>query len=145
MRYRSKTDAWLIVVLLGAAALLFAAAAGVLPGVPGVGGLLLAAFLVASGLFTLSYLWPGASYRLGDGVLEVRCGFFYRLRVPLDAVEHIRPTTTDWTAAPATSLDRLRVDYRVDGKRRHVLISPVPREDFLEQLRRRTPSLRRGE
>jgi hypothetical protein len=134
MRFRSKVDTWLVVLLaiaglaalLGSASLLGSGAAGAL-------GVAILTTLVALGLpvwllFATHYTFEGNELRIQGGPL--------RWTVPVDQIHSVRPSRSVWSS-PALSLDRLRIDY---GKGRWILISPEDREGFLAELAARRSS-----
>lgn len=131
MRMRSKTDAWLVAVLLSSIALLSAglwtahAQDGPLPL-----GLIVPILLLGIGL----PLWMlvGTHYTFIDDELVVRSGPF-RWRIPLREVRSVTPTRSP-LAGPALSLDRLHIGY---GAGRSVMVSPVDKDAFLRELERR--------
>jgi hypothetical protein len=136
--YRSKRDAWLMVILwatllgtaAGAVAIMFAS--GIL-----IGRLLTALFMLASGGF-VAWIAFGTRYTLTDRTLLIRSGPF-RWTVMLDSITRVTPTHNP-LSSPALSLDRLQITYR--GAFSNLMISPEPRADFLRDLAARSPSLR---
>ncbi len=136
--YPSKIDRWLLVVLilsygLGAWACLEALIAPDTPADRVIGAVVLGMLLA-----TLLLVFP-CRYRLTHSALHIRCGII-RSRVPLDAIERVRPTRNPLASA-ALSLDRLRIDYRTGRFTRSVMISPRDREGFLRELSARAPHL----
>jgi membrane protein YdbS with pleckstrin-like domain len=138
--YRSQVDAWLIPLLL-------------LPPVVSLGLTLRAVMegnhvdlkyaLLSLGVVTLIYgglVFP-MRYIVGEGRLEVRSGF-HRQRVPLARIQQVRPTRNP-LSAPALSLNRLEVRWG-PGVFQAVLISPTPRDEFLDQLANEAGLVREG-
>jgi len=131
IRFNSKIDLWLLVVLLLFAAVCLFPALRML----GAGtGIAMRAFAVLLLLIAALPVWLIAAthYVLTDTALEVRSGPF-RWRVRLDEITAITPTRSP-LSSPALSLDRLRIDY---GRGRSIMISPEPRQAFLHQLQAR--------
>ena len=54
-------------------------------------------------------------------------------KIPLASIQRVSPSH-DLLASPALSIDRLRVDYRQNGKQRFILISPRDKPGFLRDL-----------
>lgn len=79
-------------------------------------------------LWTLRLTW----YEISAERLRIRCGPS-RLAVSWESVVRVI-RTQDRRTAPALSFDRLQVDYRQGKRWRSVLISPVNREQFVEEL-----------
>jgi hypothetical protein len=63
-----------------------------------------------------------------------------RWRVPLAAIQAVHPTRSP-LSAPALSLDRLRVEYRVNGRQKQIVISPADRAGFYDSLVAAAPGL----
>jgi hypothetical protein len=93
--------------------------------------------LVVGGIYG-GLLFP-LYYHFEAGSLLVRFGLV-RQRIPYEAIRSVRPTRNP-LSSPALSLRRLRVDYG----RSFVLISPVRRGEFLDELAQRTGLVRDGE
>ena len=120
MRFSSKIDLWLVLVLGGATAATLWGLRQVLaePDAFAVG----VAFVVAA---------------LGVGLLLwllVRCGPF-RTRIALDQIRSVKPSRS-LASAPALSLDRLAVAY---GRVGSVLISPKDKAGLIAALRQQAP------
>jgi hypothetical protein len=87
-------------------------------------------------LFMLWILY-GTSYAIQGQDLLIRNGPF-RTTVPLAEVDSVRPSR-DPAASPANSLDRLLISW--SRGRRHVLISPDAKRDFLQALAQKATHL----
>lgn len=139
MRFHSKIDAWLKVVL--AAAVIVQLGVCLLVGLEG--GTLAALSVWVTGLVLDAAIFGifvvPMYYEITPSDLLVRSGVL-RWHVPLTGIESIRPTHNP-LSAPALSVDRLQVDYRSNGSRKTVLISPVDRSGFLERLATSVPGL----
>jgi len=81
-------------------------------------------------------------YATAPPELHIRAGLLLRTRLPLDAIQQVRPSRNP-LSAPAWSLDRLRIDYRKGTKTRFALISPAERDAFLRSLLAAAPGLAR--
>lgn len=80
-------------------------------------------------------------YRITSSELIVRCGILMRGHIPLDSIDEVEPVRNP-LGAPAWSLDRLRVDYRKNGQRAFVLISPADKFAFMQELSRADADLK---
>jgi membrane protein YdbS with pleckstrin-like domain len=132
IRYRSKVDAWLAAVLLGAFLITLMAMSFVV--------VLLGAFATAWWIvvfvlviwgFVLSLLFP-LYYEITASTLLVRSGWIRR-QIPLSSIQRVFPTNNP-LSAPALSLDRLQVEYTQGSLPRFVLISPRDKPSFLRDL-----------
>lgn len=128
--FRSKIDAWLVVVLVG----LLVLQALVLGSV---------AFeqksttetLVAIGVMLLVFAFIGSLlawtyYSVEGSTLKIVCGVF-RFRIPIDQITSITPTRNP-LSSPALSLDRLRITY--GPKNRKIMVSPADKAGFVRAL-----------
>lgn len=137
--FPSKRDAWLS-ALLGVAAAAMVVGAVIQAAAPGPLGLRLgtpALMLAAAGF--IGWVFTGTAYVVTQRELVVRSGPF-RWTIPLQAIESIRPTRSP-LSAPALSLDRLAVK-RID-RWWSLVISPEDKSGFLEEVLRRSGTLRR--
>jgi hypothetical protein len=139
--YESKVDTWLLVTLglaVAATALPFFFLRSLALSWPAL--LILAAALQL--LLMLVGLVLQIRYELEPAALAIHCGPF-RSRIPLEAIVAISPSR-EGLAAPAASLDRLRIEYLRDGKSRSTLISPKEAEPFVTALVIAAPQLKRS-
>ena len=72
-----------------------------------------------------------------DGTLNIKCGFFMNVNIPINSIKNIEPTHTI-LSAPALSFDRMEVFY---GRYDSVVISPVDPEDFIAELKNINPAI----
>jgi len=79
-------------------------------------------------------------YRIDGDELRIRCGFL-SWRVPIHSIRSIAPTR-NMSSAPALSLDRLAIHYRIDGQQKTILVSPIDKRGFIDALRTVNPSIR---
>jgi membrane protein YdbS with pleckstrin-like domain len=134
MIYHSKSDTWLVVII---------ALAIITPLLTGIYDILtstrdpstgwssvLISLLCAA--FILGMIHP-LYYEIADSTLKIRCGLFIRENIPLSAIAAVYPTHNP-LGAPAMSLDRLRINYKRNGKERFELISPKDKEGFMQEL-----------
>ncbi len=132
MRYRSKKDRWIVVLLSGIFLYLFILGIVLLVfSLSWVGGLLLL-FGIAEGAFIGSLL-ATTYYEITPATLVVRGGWLLHREIELNSIQQVFPTR-DPRSVPAWSLDRLQVDYRQGGHALSVLISPEDKERFLQDL-----------
>lgn len=125
--YRSKIDKWLVVVLASSTLLcLFVTVLAILDEGAAIAPLALLILLLGVGVPV--WMFVTTSYRFTETHLLVRAGPF-RWRIPLNEITKIKPSR-DLLSSPALSLDRLRIDYG----RRFILISPLEKEEFLQDL-----------
>ena len=133
MRYRSKKDTWLVVLLCSVVLLLFAL--GVLylllPGIPRGTAWLVLILGIAMGAFFLA-LMTTTYYQITPAALVVHSVGLHR-EIPLGTIRQVFPTRNPLTG-PALSLDRLQVDYSIDGQARFALISPEDKLSFMQDL-----------
>ena len=126
MRFASKRDTWLGLVLWGSALIPLAGLAYRREPFP-----VLA--LVLYGLF-IGWIWYGTYYTITGEHLRVSSGPF-RQRVRLAEIRSITPSR-DPLASPALSMDRLLIKY---GRSGFVLVSPLDSRRFREEIKRRCP------
>ena len=135
--FKSKRDAWIVVVIWAGALLSAAGGLAQLSSdapLPLRLGLLL--LLIAAAAFMLWTLYS-TSYALADKQLLIRCGPF-KFQVPLAEIDLVEPSRNP-LSSPACSLDRLLIRWR--GERKRVLISPSRKMDFLRELKKRCAQL----
>lgn len=131
-RYRSKVDAWIAAILIGAFLITLITTLSVLllPGAFAAAWWSVILVVVVWG-FVLSLLFP-LYYEITPTALLVRCGWTRR-EIPLDSIQQVFPTRNP-LSSPALSLDRLQVDYRQGNLPRYILISPQDKVGFLHNL-----------
>jgi hypothetical protein len=135
MRFKSKVDSWLVVVVIvSGMAALAAGAVAFREGTPGsLATLLLIVVLVVA--LPISLL-AATHYTFEETVLRIRSGPF-RWTIPLIEIQGVRPSRS-LLSSPALSTDRLRIEY---GKGKYILISPEDKEGFVRELESRRPGL----
>lgn len=126
--YRSKTDTWLLAVLIGAAIVSLLAALSTLQAATPAAWAV-AAFTVALGVGLPLWLLISTYYTLGHGQLVVQSGPF-KWRIPVAEITNITPSSSP-ASSPALSLDRLRIDY---GRGQSLMISPRNKNEFIRDL-----------
>ncbi len=126
--YRSKTDLWLIALLVIAMiASLFGALVMSSMGTPETWAV--AVFIAIVGVGLPLWLLLSTRYVLAQGQLRVLSGPF-KWCIPVAKITTITPTSSP-LSSPALSLDRLRIDYGVGNS---VMISPRNKEQFVKDI-----------
>ena len=83
------------------------------------------------------HIWTNTTYQItADRRLLIKCGVLEKLEVDIDEITSIRKSN-EITSAPATSIDRLEINY--SGGR--VLISPREKEKFVKDLKALNPKI----
>jgi membrane protein YdbS with pleckstrin-like domain len=80
------------------------------------------------------------NYEITTSTLEIRSGILLHYKIPLSSIVRVVPTKNP-LSSPAWSLDRLRIDYLKNSKKRVIMISPKDKKIFLRELIERIPSL----
>lgn len=132
--HRPKYDRWLVAVLALGAVVSLALPALLWASVPAAARPMLLGTLALDFVVIAFVVWLVAAirYELSESDLVVRFGPF-RITVPLQGIDEIFPTKNP-LSAPAPSLDRLQINYRVGERRRVVLVSPKDKAAFLEDV-----------
>ena len=140
MKYYSKKDVWLLVLLWGSAVLCFSLGLLflTLPDVPVWTTWLL--FLEGALIGGLTFALVATTYyEITPTALRVYSCWLH-WNIELEAIQQVSPTYNP-LSAPALSLDRLRIDYVRKGRARLVLISPEDKFDFMQSLVTYMPDL----
>jgi len=126
--HKSKTDLWLLAVLIAAmGASAFASAMVLLASPPSTWWLLVITLGIGVGLPL--WLLLATDYTLASGQLLVRSGPF-RWQIPVASIRSITPTRNP-LSSPALSLDRLRIEY---GHGAFIMVSPRDKDRFLRDI-----------
>ncbi|MDF0715845.1 PH domain-containing protein [Muricauda sp. 334s03] len=88
-------------------------------------------------MFAFVALFFSISYEVTDDVLTVTTFFFIKKSVPIKDITRIVESNNP-LSSPAASLDRLEVYY---GKYSSTVISPKDKMNFIEHLKRLSPSI----
>ncbi|HYA11641.1 MAG TPA: PH domain-containing protein [Thermodesulfovibrionales bacterium] len=142
MIYPTKKDIWLVfIVAIGGFGLIVQAINLII-----VKGfhypqtwILFAASVFYFGILVL-FAYP-VNYEITTSTLEIRSGILLHYKIPLSSIESVVPTRNP-LSSPAWSLDRLRIDYLKNNKKRVIMISPKDKKTFIRELIERTPSLK---
>lgn len=130
VRYKSKVDLWLAVVMVVTVAVVVLSLAAVVSSLGPVGLAVAAATLLLS---TVPVIWMFAAtyYEIQESSLLVVCGPM-RWKIPLADIESVTDSH-NLLSSPALSLDRLKIRY---AGGRYVLISPKDKPGFRDALSR---------
>lgn len=122
--YRSKIDWWLMLIVYGAF---------VYPVVDGIRMKQYILSLVFIGIILLiSFLFYNTRYTIeGENLL------IWRAKIDINSIRKVYKTRNP-LSSPALSLDRLAIVY---NKFDEVLISPVERDDFIQELLKINPNI----
>lgn len=137
MRFESKRDLWIIVLLRVMPIVVMAVVGDVwyLQHGDWRGPLLGAFLLLVAELFLFEWMFRSTYYVIEGDTLLIRSGIV-SWRVPIRDIRSVRPTRSA-ISSPALSLDRLRIDYG----RKWILVSPEDRNRFIAALRSVNPSI----
>ena len=132
MEFKSKVDLWLAAVLWGSVAICFfpvfledGLIIGLVIGIP------MAIFVLL--------LWINTKYSIRDEHIVIK-GVLKDNLVPISSITSINSTRNP-SSAPALSLDRLEINY---GNFDFLLISPLEKERFVEELLKINPQIKIG-
>lgn len=138
MRFNSKIDIWLVVLILAVAVMASKAAYIIILHPYGV---FKAAVLVVSGAVLPIWVIFSTNYHVIDGNLWINSGPF-RWKIPTQSISRIG-FSKSWTLSPALSRDRIFIEYDED---KFILISPKEKLKFLSAIKNSVIySFRRGE
>ena len=137
MKFPSKKDWWLTVIVWGA--MIFAFGSGILSisqrslatsdmKTTAIGTIGIPIFVI--------WLWLSTYYVIEEKHLVIKYGPF-RKTVPLHSITSVRKTTNP-LSSPALSLKRLEIQY---GQYNTVQISPIDRDEFLRILAEKCPQI----
>ncbi|MET0280853.1 MAG: PH domain-containing protein [Steroidobacteraceae bacterium] len=128
MRFRSKIDTWLILLVLATGLLALTTSLPlIVRGAPG-------AVPIATGVFAAvvglpAWLIAATHYTFDGDSLDIRSGPL-QWRIPISQIRAVTPTRS-LLSSPALSMDRLRIDY---GRYQSILVSPADKPGFLREL-----------
>jgi len=131
VRFHSKIDRWLLVLILGGLALGWLACLPTFLDPNPVRSIIAVGSVLFATVFIGWVFWT-TDYRVTPHVIIIRSGPF-RWRIAIDEIIHMEPTRNP-LSSPALSLDRLRIDY---GKGKFIMISPVDKQAFMEAVESR--------
>lgn len=137
LEFRSRTDPWMVWVVLGSCAVLLASCVLIL--LDDTAGPFSTGFtLVTAGIAVPVMLWflMGTSYRLTETELLIRSGPLKK-RIDLNNVTSVEPVRSI-QSSPALSRDRFLIRYNQFDT---VMISPQDRGQFLQEVAARATHL----
>ena len=132
MEFKSKVDLWLAAVLWGSVALCF------FP-VFLEDGLIIGLAIGSPMAIFIFLLWINTKYYIRDEHLVIKGVLKYTL-IPIVSITSVNSTRNP-SSAPALSMDRLEINY---GNFDFVLISPLEKEHFMEELLKINPKIKIG-
>lgn len=137
MRFESKRDLWIVVLLrvMPVVVLAVVADAWYLQHHTWNGPIAGVAILIFAEIFFFEWILRSTYYVIEADTLLIRSSFI-TWRVPIRDIRSITPTRSA-LSSPALSLDRLRIDYG----RKSILVSPEGRDRFIAALRSVNPSI----
>lgn len=137
MRFDSRRDAWLVLLLRGLPIVILAVVAiGWDARHPSMSGPIVGAvILILVEVFFFESLLRSTYYLIEGDTLVIRSSFL-KWRVPIARIRSVTPTRNP-LSSPALSLDRLSILY--DGKQ--ILVSPQDKQRFIEALRAINPAI----
>lgn len=127
--YRSKVDAWLVVVCVAVVAV---CAVPMLVDEVSWVALVINLVVLAAVILPLFSI----KYVIDDDKLTVSCLWIFTETFAVSKIESIRTTRT-FLSAPAASVDRIEIKCG----RRSVIVSPLKREEFINHLCRINPDI----
>lgn len=130
VRFKSKVDVWLVLVLCASALASLAAAYALVVQHASAAAWVGAALVVATGAVLPLWVLCGTGYEVDAQQLRVRCGPM-RWTIPLASITRMTPSRCA-LSAPALSLDRICLHH---GRAGLLLVSPVDAEAFLRAVR----------
>ncbi|MBY6188470.1 PH domain-containing protein [Marinobacter hydrocarbonoclasticus] len=138
MKFQSKVDGWLALVLVGSVGVCLAAAFYLIvsTNLTESGWVVLSMLLIGVGL--PMWLLLSTNYRVEGDWLAIRSGP-YRWRIAVSDIQEIRPSRSI-LSSPALSLDRLEICHAGGS----VMISPKDKSGFIaaiEQARKLNPTV----
>jgi hypothetical protein len=83
------------------------------------------------------HLFLTTHYTIDGHELNIRSGLVFRKKINIHNITKIKETNNPWSA-PALSLNRLEVKY---NNSKHVLISPLMKQEFLDHLTAINPKI----
>ena len=128
--YRSKTDAWLVIVAIAVCAVLYLPLIFISFSWGALMILLVLTYFICDILLNIRYTIDGTA-------LQIRCSFF-KSTCDIRQIKEISRTRTI-ESAPAASLDRIRIRFKKGGD---VILSPMHKEEFIRHLMGINPDIR---
>jgi hypothetical protein len=139
MKFPSKVDTWLVVLLACVVAGVFGVIFFVTQHTPTPAPkfVIFVPFLIFG---VILWSFKSTYYVIEGSTLTVKSAFM-KWRIDIHHIDEITPTRNPMSS-PALSLDRLELRYREQGRSRTILVSPSEKGRFLEALRAVSPTIR---
>jgi PH (Pleckstrin Homology) domain-containing protein len=137
MRFESKRDLWIVLILriMPVVVLAIVADAWYLQHHDWRGPIAGVVILIVAEIFFFESILRSTYYVIEGDTLTIRSSFI-TWRVPIREIRSISPSGSA-ISSPALSLDRLRIEYG----RKSILVSPEDRERFVAMLRSVNPAI----
>lgn len=135
MKYKSKIDWWfhLLIALFGIFTVY--AVFGAMNGDPTLAVASIMLFFMFFLFLLPTYL--RTYYFTGEKALTVRSGLFTKKVIPYEMIVSLEPGSVTGDSA-ALSRDRLVLTYYKNGKKKHLLVSPKDKFDFMTEIKLKT-------
>lgn len=131
MKFKSKVDTWLLVVLVaGIAGQVFALASVLVQRIAGTEKTVVVSLLLV-GILLMASVLLRTHYTVSDGRIRIVSGPFF-WTIPVAEIDEVSDSRS-LLSSPALSLDRMRIRYRGN---RYILVSPKDKNGFLEAIGR---------
>ena len=128
--YRSKVDWWLgLILLVSVGAMIWATLEPIVKG-RGIDWTITISMVITLVIVLQLFF---IKYVLYPDHLFVSCGFYIKARISYGSICGMKETRNPLSSA-AMSIDRIQIDYTENGIHRMVLISPVRKKEFMEQV-----------
>ncbi|MBH0155419.1 PH domain-containing protein [Fictibacillus sp. 5RED26] len=135
MKYPSKKDWWLGLILFGAIVYgAYISTYALLSEKADLLGIMITIIINLSLISFISWLWFTTYYVLEEKELIIRCGPINK-RIPYREISSAHKTLNP-ISSPALSLKRINITYQFGM----ALISPKNRDEFLQELSKRCPN-----
>jgi hypothetical protein len=128
MRFRSKIDAWMVLIMLFAAVAVAVVCAAQIK-LRGLAAVPMSMVVFIALIGPCVWVLASTYYWFDDAHLRVSCGPL-RWRIPLDQIHHIE-AARNFASSAALSADRLRIYY---GRGKVIFVSPRNKGAFLAEL-----------
>lgn len=86
----------------------------------------------------IAYILFSIKYKIEGETLTVHNAFFIKTKIEIQTIRKINETNNP-LSSPAASMDRLEIFY--GNKFDSIIISPIQREDFLNELKKINPAI----
>lgn len=100
--------------------------------------LMIDVIIIGIALFTIYDILLHTDYTIRGERLHIRCGFLFRMNLPISKITEIRHKSTI-LSSPALSAKRIALRY---GKKNRFFVSPKNQEEFISALRSINPEIK---